>query len=197
MKVMNLKAKRWREGKPMHGLRGLLSRIRFSQAAGSAEAVERRRLGVRSDEGATIVEFALSCSILCMMLFGIVEVSLAVYTYDFVSEAARDGARYAIVRGNRCTGMTDCNATSAQIQTHVQTLNYPAINTSNLTVTTTWLSAASAPPNMTWSSCSGSGCNKIGNAVNVQVQYPFTLSVPFSPVLTINLSNTSQMVIAQ
>src|ERR1039458_10515869 len=145
MKVMNLKAKRWREGKPMHGLRGLLSRIRFSQAASSAEAVERRRLGVRSDEGATLVEFALSCSILCMMLFGIVEVSLAVYTYDFVSEAARDGARYAIVRGAKCAGMPDCNiSTSGPIQTYIQSLNYPAINTSNLTVTATYVTAASA-----------------------------------------------------
>jgi Flp pilus assembly protein TadG len=194
---MNLKATRWREGEPVSRRHGFLSWLRISRTASPADTVGRHRMGVRSDEGATLVEFALSCSILCMMLFGIIEVSLAVYTYDFVSEAARDGARYAIVRGIKCAGMTDCNATPAQIQTHVQSLNYPAINTGNLTVTTTWLSAAAAPPNMVWSSCSGAGCNKIGNAVNVQVQYPFQFNVPFSPVLTIHMSNTSQMVIAQ
>ncbi len=196
--MMNLKVTRGKEGELLSGRRSFLSRLRSLRAASLAGMVGQRRQGVRSDEGATLVEFALSCSILCMMLFGIIEVSLAVYTYDFVSEAARDGARYAIVRGNKCTGMPDCNiSTSDPIQTHIRSLNYPAINTSNLTVTATYLTAASAPPNMTWSSCSGSGCNKIGNAVNVQVQYPFQLNIPFWPGATINMSNTSQMVIAQ
>ena len=182
----------------MSGRRGFLSRLRSLRAANLAGMAGQRRQGIRSDEGATLVEFALSCSILCMMLFGIVEVSLAVYTYDFVSEAARDGARYAIVRGAKCAGMPDCNiSTSGPIQTYIQSLNYPAINTSNLTVTATYVTAASAPPNMTWSSCSGSGCNKIGNAVNVQVQYPFQFNIPFWPGATIHLSNSSQMVIAQ
>jgi hypothetical protein len=120
-----------------------------------------------------------------------------VYTYDFVSEAARDGARYAIVRGAKCTGMPDCNATSAQIQTHVQSLNYPGINTSNLTASATWCKAASAPPNMTWSTCTVGTSNAIGNAVNVLVSYPYQLSIPFWGTATVNLSNSSQMVMAQ
>jgi Flp pilus assembly protein TadG len=194
---MNMQSIMSKEGEPMSRQSSFLSRLRSRWTARSGKTLDQNRQGIRGDEGATIVEFALSCGILCMMLFGIVEVSLAVYTYDFVSEAARDGARYAIVRGTKCTGMTDCNATSAQIQTHVQSLNYPAINGNNLTVTATWLSAAAAPPNMVWSSCSGSGCNKIGNAVNVQVQYPFQLSIPFWKSVTINLSNSSQMVISQ
>lgn len=195
---MNLQSIMSKEAEPRSRWRSFLSRLRSSRAARTADTLGQRSQIVRNDEGATLVEFALSCSILCMMLFGIVEVSLAVYTYDFVSEAARDGARYAIVRGANCTGLPDCNiSTSGPIQTHIQSLNYPAINTSNLTVTATYLTAATAPPNMTWSSCSGSGCNKIGNAVNVQVQYPFQLNVPFWKSVTINLSNSSQMVIAQ
>ena len=178
--------------------RGYFSRLGFLRAAGPADTGEMRRRGVCGDEGATLVEFALACSVLFMMLFGIIQVSLAVYSYDFVAEAARDGARYAIVRGSKCTGMPDCNiSTSAPIQAHVQSLNYPAINTSNLTVTATYYTAATAPPNMTWSPCTVPPCNVQGNAVNVLVQYPFTLNIPFWKSVTINMSNSSQMVIAQ
>jgi Flp pilus assembly protein TadG len=194
---MDWKAGKKKDGEPMLKELRILSRLRFLRAKSHSNTKVRRSRGVCGDEGATLVEFALSCSVLVMMLFGIVEVSLAVYSYDFVSEAARDGARYAIVRGTRCTGMPDCNATSDQIQTHVRSLNYPAIDTSNLTVTATWYQAATAPPNMTWSTCTATPCNVEGNAVKVVVQYPFQLSIPFWPGATINLSNSSQMVIAQ
>lgn len=156
----------------------------------------RLRHGIGNEEGATLAEFALSCATLCLMLFGIMQISLLVYTYDFVSEAARDGARYAIVRGTKCTGLSDCNATSDQIQTHIRTLNFPAINTSNITATAVWLSAATAPPNMVWSSCTGT-CNIQGNAVNVTVTYPFPLNIPFWGKQTVTLTNSSQMVMSQ
>jgi Flp pilus assembly protein TadG len=181
----------------MRRVRGYFSMSRLSRAVGILDKIKKRCKVVRGDEGSTLVEFALSCSVLCMVLFGIVQVSLLVYSYDFVSEAARDGARYAIVRGTRCTALPDCNATSAQIQTHVQSLSYPGITTSNLTVTAIWYKAATAPPNMTWSTCTVSPCNVIGNAVNVTVQYPFQLTIPFWGTSSVNLSNSSQMVMAQ
>ena len=173
------------------------SRLRLLRVAGPSGSMNHHHRSIRSEEGATLVEFALACSMLCLMLFGIIQVSLLVYTYDFVSEAARDGARYAIVRGTKCTGLSDCNATSAQIQTHVQSLNFPAINTSTLTATAVWYQAASAPPNMTWSTCTVTPCNIQGNAVKVTVQYPFPLGIPFWGRQTVNLSNSSQMVMSQ
>jgi len=33
------------------------------------------------------------------MIFGIVEVSIGLYTYHYLSDAARDGSRWAMVRG--------------------------------------------------------------------------------------------------
>lgn len=181
----------------MRRIRDYFSRLCHLNAAGPEGKMMRVRRGFRGEDGATLVEFAVSCSILCLMLFGIIQVSLLVYTYDFVSEAARDGARYAIVRGTKCTGFTDCNATPAQIQAHVQTLNFPAINTSNLTATATWYQAATAPPNMVWSTCTVTPCNIQGNAVKVTVQYPFPFSIPFWGKTTVNLSNSSQMVMSQ
>ncbi len=176
--------------------RGFLRQRAFLKAAGLAERLKQNGRRAEGEEGLALVEFALSCSILCLILFGTFQVSLLVYTYDFVCEAARDGARYAIVRGTKCTAMPDCGATSAQIQTHVQAQNYPGITTSNLTASAVWYKAATAPPNMVWSSCTGT-CNVEGNAVQVTVNYPYTFSVPFWNTVTVNLTNSSQMVISQ
>jgi hypothetical protein len=91
--------------------------------------------------------------------------------------------------------MSDCGATQAQIQTYVSSLTYPGINTSNVTVTATWLSLNSTPPTA-WTACAGQ-CNAPGNAVQVQVTYPFALNIPFWKKSAVNLNSTSQAVISQ
>ena len=46
------------------------------------------------------MEMALICAFVVIpTLFGIIEVSLALYSYNFVTDAAREATRYAIVRG--------------------------------------------------------------------------------------------------
>jgi Flp pilus assembly protein TadG len=164
----------------------------------------KRRPQLHSEEGATLVEFAFASWLFVMLLFLIIATSIAAYSYNFVSEAARDGARYAIVRGASCVYMPDCAATEAQIQTHIRSLNYPGIKSSNLTATVAWYKAGAAPPNMTWttnSTCSTApaptSCKAIGNAVKVTVNYPYKLSMPFHSPVTINMSNSSMMVISQ
>lgn len=158
---------------------------------------------VRSVEGAAIVEFAISATVLFSMLFGIMQLCLLLFAYNFVSEAARDAARWAIVRGSTsCTNtpnLTDCDATKAEIQSYVQGLGYPGITSSSVAVTTTYETATTSgsPATTTWSTCSSGTCNAPGNAVNVLVKYPFVLGVPGVPVMTINVSATAQMVIAQ
>ena len=141
---------------------------------------------LRGEEGATLVEFALCSSILLMFLFGIFGVCTALYSYNFVSDAAHEATRYALVRGSACTGFTDCNVTSAQIQTYVRSLQYPAIVPSNLTAAATW-SGASSPSNAP------------GNIVSVTVTYTYPLIIPFWPQSgrILNLSSTSQMTISQ
>jgi Flp pilus assembly protein TadG len=154
---------------------------------------EQRRLGPHCNEGSAVVEMAVVCSLLFAMLFGVIELSLALYTYNYVSDAAREGTRYAIVRGSSCSVLTNCNVTAAQIQTYVQNLGYPGVNAANTTVTTTWLSPSTAP--VTWTVC-GSPCEAPGNAVQVKVTYSFKLNIPFVPRKTLSLNSTSMMVIA-
>jgi Flp pilus assembly protein TadG len=160
-----------------------------------------KRRGKVSERGASLVETAVASSVLLAMLFGIFQLSLALYTYHYISEAAREGSRWAIVRGSTsCTNtpnLDDCGATTAQINSFVKSLGYPGIDAAdNMTVTTSFLSASSTQPT-TWTTCSTSPCNVPGNLVKVQVQYRFPLSVPFVTVTTLNMSSTSQLAIAQ
>lgn len=147
-----------------------------------------------------MVEAALSCTIVLALLLGICQMSLAMYIYHFTSEAAREATRYAIVRGSTsCTNtpnLSNCNATAAEIQTWVQSMGYPGIASSNVSVSTSWYSASGSMPT-TWSACTTGTCNAPGNMVAVTVTYPLTFQIPFSSGFSLNLSNSSQMVISQ
>ena len=62
--------------------------------------------------GQALVEFALVLPILLLMIFGIVDAGRLIYTYNTVSNAARDGARVAIVNQSNF-GTDTCDTTSA------------------------------------------------------------------------------------
>lgn len=147
-----------------------------------------------------IVEAALSCTIVLALLLGICQMSLAMYIYHFTSEAAREATRYAIVRGSTsCTNtpnLGNCNATAAEIQTWVQSMGYPGITSSKVSVSASWYSASGSMPT-TWSACTIGACNAPGNMVAVTVTYPLTFQIPFSSGFSLNLSSSSQMVISQ
>jgi Flp pilus assembly protein TadG len=145
-----------------------------------------------SDQGSAAVETALSIMLLLTAVFGVFEISLALYSYHFISDAAREGARYAIVRGADCAAPCT-QATAANIQTHVQNLGYPGINPNKIAVATTW---ASSNTGASWTACAGV-CNSPGNLVEVTATYTFPLSIPFVPATTLTLTSTSEMVISQ
>lgn len=174
---------------------------RLNRSLRTACVLRECRRGVRSEDGAAAVGTALACVILLAAFIGVFEMSLALYNYHLICDAAREATRYAIVRGSvSCTNtpnLSNCNATSAEIQSYVQSLGYPY--SSQLTVTTTWLTAVSSgsPATTTWTACTSGTCNAPGNLVNVVVTESFPLHIPFSSSQTINLSSTSQMVISQ
>lgn len=155
---------------------------------------------LRREEGASILELALVSTIFFAMLIGCFQMLLALYTFHFVSEAAREGSRYAIVRGSTsCTNtpnLSNCDASAPQIQTYIRGLKYPGITPSKLKIATTWLTASSNTPT-TWSACTGGTCNAPGNEVKIVATYAYSFSVPFVPKATLNLTSTSQMVISQ
>ncbi|MGB7189960.1 MAG: TadE/TadG family type IV pilus assembly protein [Acidobacteriaceae bacterium] len=151
-----------------------------------------------------MVETAISIAILLTLLVGIMEAGLAVYSYHFISNAAREGTRYAIVRGGTwsqppwnagdCAAYSNsgCIASEQNVEDYVTSLAFPGINPNNITVTPTTYSISGGTKCGSYISC-----NAAGDVVQVKVQYAFPFSVPFVPQSTLTMSSTSQMVISQ
>lgn len=177
-----------------------------------------------ADEGASMVEMALSLVLVLLpMLFGIIILSLAIYTYLYVADAAREGTRYAIVRGSSsCTilstfsncGLSVGNVTSNTDSTknpvfaYIKTLKYPGLDPSKFDVGVTWWYATVTNPgggaysSTSWTTqctsdtaVAADPCNKPGNAVQVVVKYNFPLSIPFWRSTTLTVQSQSKMVI--
>ena len=183
--------------------------------------LKRARFRMSSEQGSALVEMALSSTIFLSVLFGIAQVSIALYANNAISEAAREATRYAAIRGsNSCFTSTstfpNCNlgpddatgnaTASTQLQNYILSRHYPV--TGNITVTANWLSPTGGSPN-TWTlACTTSldpnttsplyndACNYPGHAVQVQVTLAYPLSIPFVKAQTLSLHSTSQMVIS-
>jgi Flp pilus assembly protein TadG len=165
------------------------------------------RRGIRSwwrdEAGATLVETALSLTLLLAVLFGVLEGSLVVYSYHFISEAAREGTRYAAVRGystftTPCTapGYANCVAqggpnNAGDIATYVENLGFPGISASSVTVNSTWLTSSGAACGTT------NTCKVPGDIAKITVTYTFPFSFPFVSLPAFTMSSTSEMVVLQ
>ena len=123
-----------------------------------------------------MAEFALVLTPCLTLFFGIINFALALYCYDFVCYSAQQAVRYATVHGSTATTV----ATSTSIQTYVNSLVVGVLNTSALTVTTTW------SPN-----------NNPGGVVTVVVTYNFPPLTSLVSSVTIPLTRTAAMIITQ
>ncbi len=140
--------------------------------------------------GASMPETAIVAVVVLALIFGIIDFGRAIYTYGYVAQLARQGARWAIVRGSKCSPseISPCPARSgsADVGPYVQSLNEGAMSGNNITASLSWPSC----PN-------GVGSNAPGCYARVTVSYPFTFVAPFVSQLTIPMSSFSQMVISQ
>ena len=59
----------------------------------------------RSEKGQEVVEFALVIPLLFLLLFGIIDFSNIIFSYDTISNATREGARYGIIHPTDTSGI--------------------------------------------------------------------------------------------
>lgn len=159
----------------------------------------------REQQGGTLVEFAFSLLFMFGFIMGIMQLSMAMYAYHGVSDLAREGTRYAMVRGfdwgTNCdatgsgagSGYTNsgCTASATDIQNYVQNLGN--LNGGSLTVTPKCASSIVG----TLSTYSPSTtCNAATDVVQVTVSEPFYFGIPGFPRYTYQLSSTSQVTVA-
>lgn len=130
----------------------------------------------RSHRGQAMAEFALVITPCLMLFFGVINFALALYCYDFVCYSAQQAVRYATVHGSTSTTAV----TASSVQTYVNGLVVGVLNTSAMTVTTTW------SPN-----------NKPGGVVTVAVTYNYPPLTSLVSSVTIPLTRTAAMVITQ
>jgi len=124
--------------------------------------------------GATLVEFALASTLFFTITFGTIEFGRMIVDYNIVSNAAREGVRYASVRG----ASSGRAVTADNVKQYVASRSAGLLATTNITVT--W------PTN-----------NAVGSVVQVQVQYNFTPIVTLLPQTAVNLSSTTRGVIVR
>jgi len=157
--------------------------------AGSAQASPASALRkMKGEAGSNLIEYALIFMVLMSLLLGIVDFSRALYTYHFLSNAAREATRWAAVRGATCANDGSCTAAASpsDIQTYVTNITPPGVNSAQLTTTPSWPG--------TGATCLGGG-NNPGCTVEVQVSYSFTFVVPFIRSTPLTLSSSSEMTI--
>ncbi len=165
----------------------------------------------KCDIGASMVETAIAMSLVLMLSFGIIDCGRAVYTYHLVDNAARLGARFAMVRGSQCSQLNSSSNPTMQclpsneagamnqIETYVQSVS-PVLGTDAVTVVRSGDSKyvplwPGGPASCVLSQVAP--FNQPGCTVQVQVKYNFQFWLPFLPSGGIPMYSTSQMVISQ
>ncbi|WP_117233165.1 TadE/TadG family type IV pilus assembly protein [Vibrio maerlii] len=140
------------------------------------------RFSRHRQSGVTIVEFSIVALVFFLLLFATVEGARYIYSQTAVAHAAREGVRYAIVRGNDAAKDSlradDAPASKDQISSFVNQRS----SLNGLTVTTTWNLDSDDVP-----------IKDSGQPVTVSVSYQFQSAVPFIP--SANLTSASTGVI--
>ena len=138
---------------------------------------------LRGDRGEAAMTMVLSVPIMVCFIFGLMQVCVAYYSYERISEIAREGTRYAIVRGATCETYAggSCTISASSLQTYVLGLGFPDLAGGTTSV------VASFPD----------GDEAIGHHVRVVVTYVFPYKIPYSTAKSFTLTSTSQMTFIQ
>ena len=162
--------------------------------------------------GSTLVEYALVFLVLMTMLLGLVEFCRAVYAYHYVSNMAREAARWALVNGQKCGDDGSCvsgyemnngPASLTDIQNYVTNHAPMGIDSTKLSASANWVSQTPNAP----TTCGAPPNALPGCTVQVTVGYQFNFIFPFiyqgaaatacgGGTSAVCLSSTSEMVIA-
>ena len=149
----------------------------------------RARVGHQDSRsrGQALAEFALVAPIFFLILFSIIDFGRYVYYVQILNNAAREGARYAIVHGANsfqssgppAPGTTSSDPSGANVITVVRRNAIGVVGSGAvLTITPTW------PVD-----------NGRGQKVTVSVDYQFKSMIPIVPLPPITITGESTLVI--
>ena len=170
----------------------------------------------RSSRGQGLVEFAMIAPLFFLLLLGIVEFGRAIYYVQILNNAAREGARYAIVHGNESTNpsgpppgypiATNSDPFAANVKQVVRDYAIGvtgSTGTADFVVTVCYIQPALGPaytcPDNNAGNDMGTGNNGRSNppqSVSVTVKYSYRpIIAPFVPLPVFTISGGSTLVI--
>jgi Flp pilus assembly protein TadG len=157
-----------------------------------------RRRGRVERRGQALAEFALVAPIFFLMLFALIDFGRYVYYVQILNNAAREGARYAIVHGSKGipssgppeSGTTSADPTGDNVRATVR--NY-LVGVIGQTAPTLNINVCWQPKNGVGGPCSGD--NSRGTPVDVTVEYQFRSVIPIVPIPPITVQGASTLVI--
>ena len=141
------------------------------------------RLHHERERGQALVEFSLAGIVFFLLLFGMIDVGRAVWNYNTLAQATREGTRYAIVHGADSSdpsgpGSTYYTPPSTDTMVTQQVEMFAGgLNTSQLTVQTQW----------------PDGTNVAGSAVTVTSQYSYQAMFNFLGIISFTMTSSSTM----
>jgi len=164
----------------------------------------------RDERGIAAVEFSLVVVPVALILFGVLDFGLGIWEYNNLAQATREGARYAIVRGDGSSpplveagpaaeGPVACNALAAADRVAAVVCQYSfTLEPDKLTVWVQWGCNRGSPDT----------CSNLDNTINelmrVEADYvytPFVVNafrtlVGATGPITINMKSVTRMPIA-
>jgi hypothetical protein len=149
-------------------------------------SIRRRRRRVRSTAQA-LTEFALVAPIFFLLVFATIDFGRYVYYVQILNNAAREGARYAIVHGNNSFQPAGPTADDAAVASVVRSNAIGVLDTGAvLTIHSNWTDPMHPgdPPS-----------NARGHVVKVSVSYAFKSLIPIVPLPPITITGESSLVI--
>jgi Flp pilus assembly protein TadG len=117
-----------------------------------------RRMNNHKRRGQAAVEFALTIVFVMILILAAIELTVMIYTYSVLADAAKEGVRYAIVHGtgvgaSTCSGpggggVTCTDSGAANVTTTVSKFTALSFHDSTaMTVTPSYPDASSVAPN--------------------------------------------------
>lgn len=144
-----------------------------------------KALWKNEERGQAVVEFALVSIVFFTLVFGTMDVGRAVWNYNTLAQATREGARFAVVHGDRCDSEPGCSAADLAAVEAIVLDNAAGLNSSQVTVQVNWVCRTGL-----------GSCNGVWDHVTVTSEYdyaPMSFFTGLFSLPSVTMTSTSTM----
>jgi Flp pilus assembly protein TadG len=164
---------------------------RAAHTSGTATSFAKVR--GRRQRGNVLLEQALVLPVMMLLMFGVIDMARALYTYHYVSYIAREATRWASVRSTIANGGP---VDQGDVGNFVKDVSGMGLDSTKFTTALAWIAPANLSPLCPGGLANNNTNRKPGCVVQVTVKYNFKFIVPIMPA-GFTMTSESQMIITQ